>query len=124
MRKDHPIAKKGKITLKNYLNLSHVHISKRNSGLGHVDMTLYRLGLTRRIALRAQHYLVAPYILEQSDLVITSIKSFARGRELKVFKLPFDINPLILHLYCTTTLSVVIFVPLICSSIKYMPFSK
>ena len=99
MRKDHPIAKKGKITLKNYLNLSHVHISKRNSGLGHVDMTLYRLGLTRRIALRAQHYLVAPYILEQSDLVITSIKSFARGRELKVFKLPFDINPLILHLY-------------------------
>ena len=62
-------------------------------------MALSRLGISRRIALRAQHFLVAPYILDQSDLAITSIKSFARGRDLKVFSLPFDIEPLILHLY-------------------------
>jgi len=30
---------------------------------------------------------------------MTTIKSFSRGRELKVFQLPFKINPLVLHLY-------------------------
>ena len=99
VNKKHPIAKKKKISLEDYLNLSHIHISKRASGLGHVDTTLNRLGLTRRIALRAQHFLVAPYIIDQSNLAMTTIKSFSRGRDLKIFELPFKINPLVLHLY-------------------------
>ena len=99
VNKKHPIAKKKKISLEDYLSLSHIHISKRASGLGHVDTTLNRLGLTRRIALKAQHFLVAPYIIDQSNLAMTTIKSFSRGRELKVFQLPFKINPLVLHLY-------------------------
>ena len=99
VNKKHPIAKKKKISLEDYLNLSHIHISKRDSGLGHVDTTLNRLGLARRIALKAQHFLVAPYIIDQSNLAMTTIKSFSRGRELKVFQLPFKINPLVLHLY-------------------------
>jgi len=99
VRKGHPIAKKRKLSLEDYLSLSHIQISKRSSGIGHVDMTLNRLGVSRRIALRAQHYLVAPYIIQQSDLAITSIKSFARGRDLKTLSLPFKIDPLILHLY-------------------------
>ena len=99
VRKGHPIAKKRKLSLEDYLSLSHIQISKRSSGIGHVDMTLNRLGVSRRIALRAQHYLVAPYIIQQSDLAITSTKSFARGRDLKTLALPFKIDPLILHLY-------------------------
>jgi len=99
VNKKHPIAKKKKISLEDYLSLSHIHISKRASGLGHVDTTLNRLGLARRIALKAQHFLVAPYIIDQSNLAMTTIKSFSRGRELKVFQLPFKINPLVLHLY-------------------------
>ena len=99
VNKKHPIAKKKKISLEDYLNLSHIHISKRASGLGHVDTTLNRLGLTRRIALKAQHFLVAPYIIDQSNLAMTTIKSFSRGRDLKIFELPFKINPLVLHLY-------------------------
>ncbi|HHZ84453.1 MAG TPA: LysR family transcriptional regulator, partial [Gammaproteobacteria bacterium] len=99
VNKKHPIAKKKKISLEDYMSLSHIHISKRASGLGHVDTTLNRLGLTRRIALRAQHFLVAPYIIDQSNLAMTTIKSFSRGRDLKIFQLPFKINPLVLHLY-------------------------
>ena len=99
VNKKHPIAKKKKITTKDYLELSHIHISKRATGLGHVDTTLNRLGLTRRIALRAQHFLVAPYIISQSNLAMTTIKSFAQGRNFKIFQLPFKINPLVLHLY-------------------------
>ena len=90
---------KEKITIEDYLDLSHIHISNRKTGMGHVDMTLYKLGLTRDIYLRAQHFLVAPYIVEQSDMAITTTKGFAVDRNLAWRELPFDIDPLVLHLY-------------------------
>lgn len=99
VRKDHPILKKETITMDDYLDLSHIHISNRKTGFGQVDMTLYKLGLSRDIVLRAQHFLVAPYVVEQSDLAITTTKGFAMDRDLPWRKLPFDIDPLILHLY-------------------------
>jgi|TARA_X000000368_G_scaffold48331_1_gene34513 DNA-binding transcriptional LysR family regulator len=99
VREDHPILKKQKITIEDYLDLSHIHISNRKTGMGHVDMTLYKLGLTRDIYLRAQHFLVAPYIVEQSDMAITTTKGFAVDRNLAWRELPFDIDPLVLHLY-------------------------
>ena len=99
VRKDHPILKKQKITIEDYLDLSHIHISNRKTGMGHVDMTLYKLGLSRDIYLRAQHFLVAPYIGDQSDLAITTTKGFAVDRNLAWRELPFDIDPLVLHLY-------------------------
>ncbi len=99
VRKDHPILKKQKITIEDYLDLSHIHISNRKTGMGHVDMTLYKLGLSRDIYLRAQHFLVAPYIVEQSDMAITTTKGFAVDRNLAWRELPFDIDPLVLHLY-------------------------
>ena len=86
------------ITIDDYLNLSHIHISNRKTGLGHVDMALYRLGLKRDITLRAQHFLVAPYILEKSELAITTIKSFTKGKDFKILQLPFEVKPLVLHL--------------------------
>ena len=99
VRKDHPILDEEKITIEDYLDLSHIHISNRKTGMGHVDMTLYKLGLTRDIYLRAQHFLVAPYIVEQSDMAITTTKGFAVDRNLAWRELPFDIDPLVLHLY-------------------------
>lgn len=99
VRKDHPILNLKEITIEDYLKLSHIHISNRKTGLGHVDMALYRLGLSRDISLRAQHFLVAPYIVEQSDLAITTTKGFAVDRNLAWRELPFEIEPLILHLY-------------------------
>jgi DNA-binding transcriptional LysR family regulator len=99
VRKDHPILNLKEITIEDYLKLSHIHISNRKTGLGHVDMARYRLGLSRDISLRAQHFLVAPYIVEQSDLAITTTKGFAVDRDLAWRELPFEIEPLILHLY-------------------------
>ncbi len=93
------LLEKEKITIEDYLNLSHIHITNRKTGMGHVDMTLYKLGLSRDIYLRAQHFLVAPYIVEQSDMAITTTKGFAVDRNLAWRELPFDIDPLVLHLY-------------------------
>ena len=99
INKKHPFAKKKKISIDEYLSLSHIHISKDQHVLGHIDTALNNLGLTRRIALRAQHFLVAPYILEKSELAITTIKSFTKGKDFKILPLPFEVKPLILHLY-------------------------
>ena len=99
INKKHPFAKKKKISIDEYLSLSHIHISKDQHVLGHIDTALNNLGLTRRIALRAQHFLVAPYILEKSELAITTIKSFTKGKDFKILPLPFEVKPLVLHLY-------------------------
>ena len=99
VRKGHPITKKKKITMDDYLALSHVHISNRRLGLGHIDMALYRLGVNRRIALRAQHFLVAPFVIEHSDLALTSTQNFLSSNNLAVIKLPFAVDPVVLHLY-------------------------
>src|SRR3546814_14418116 len=56
MRRGHPLAK-DKLTLEQYLSLSHIHISSRRSGLGLVDLALGKMGLQRKIALRSPHYL-------------------------------------------------------------------
>ena len=99
VRKNHPLTKLKKITLKDYLNLSHVHISNRRKGMGQVDMALSKLGATRRIVLRAQNFLVTPFILEQSNLVMTTSQRFASSLNLRTLDLPFKVPKLELHLY-------------------------
>ena len=103
VRKDHPLCKLKKITLENYLELSHIHISSRRKGMGHVDIALSKLGVFRRIVLRAQHFLVTPFILEQSDLVMTTSEGFAKSLNLKTLNLPFKVPKLELHLYWHTS---------------------
>ena len=98
-RKGHPVMKKKKISMDEYLSLSHIHVSNRKSGIGLVDMALNRLGHSRKITLRSQNFLVAPFVIERSDLVISTTRGFAKHRGLEVMELPFKIDPIVLHLY-------------------------
>jgi DNA-binding transcriptional LysR family regulator len=99
MRQGHPLAKE-KITLDEYLGLTHIHISTRRNGLGHVDLALGRLGLQRTIALRSQHYLMASTVLETTDMVITVPERFACRNGLHYVELPIkDMQTLETHLY-------------------------
>ena len=82
-----------------YLSRSHMHVSNRKSGIGLVDMALNRLGHSRKISLRSQHFLFAPFVVERSDLVITTTRGFDKHRGLEVMELPFKIDPIVLHLY-------------------------
>ena len=99
VRKGHPITKKKNITMEDYLSLSHMHVSNRKNGIGLVDMALNKLGLSREISLRSQNFLVAPYVIERSDITITTTKGFAKHPGLEVMELPFAIEPIVLHLY-------------------------
>lgn len=100
MRKGHPLASKERITLDDYLAQSHIHISSRRNGLGHVDLALGKMGLQRRVDLRSQHYQMAPLVLESTDMVMTVNERFARRHNLHWVELPIDDIPLIqTHLF-------------------------
>ena len=100
MRKGHPLAGKDRISLDDYLAQSHIHISSRRNGLGHVDLALGKMGIQRRVVLRSQHYQMAPLVLESTDMVMTVNERFARRHNLHWVELPIDdIPPIQTHLF-------------------------
>jgi DNA-binding transcriptional LysR family regulator len=71
VRRGNPALGKGRLTLKRYAALPHLLVAPRRSGPGAVDVALQKQGLSRRVALYVSHFLVAPLIVAQSDLVAT-----------------------------------------------------
>lgn len=98
VRRGHPLLEGG-LTLERYLQLEHLHVSSRRSGMGYVDVALNQLGERRHIALRVQHHLTAPDIVRHSDLALSLPNTLARQFDLQLFELPFAVAPLELHLY-------------------------
>ena len=98
MRRGHPLAKE-KLSLDEYLSLSHVHISSRRNGLGMVDLALGKMGLQRRIDLRSQHYMMATQVIRQTDMAVTVPERFAHRHDLHQAALPVEIPPLETHIY-------------------------
>ncbi|NRH29885.1 LysR family transcriptional regulator [Pseudomonas sp. MS19] len=99
VRRGHPMAK-DKISLDEYLALSHIHISSRRSGLGYIDLALGKMGIQRTISLRSQHYLMASTVLQNTDMAMTVPERFARNNDLHYIELPVkDVPSLETHLY-------------------------
>jgi DNA-binding transcriptional LysR family regulator len=70
VRRGHPLASK-RLTLARYVAASHALISPLGKEGSRTDDALARMGLSRRVAVTVPHFLVAPYIVAQSDLVLT-----------------------------------------------------
>lgn len=70
VRRDHPNVGR-RMTLEKYLELPHALVSPRGGRAGIVDDALAKLGRTRRVAVTVPHFLVAPFLIERSDLVLT-----------------------------------------------------
>ncbi|RRJ84712.1 LysR family transcriptional regulator [Aestuariirhabdus litorea] len=100
LRKDHPLSVES-ITPEQYLALDHIQVSSRRSGLGYVDLALGKLGLQRRIALRANYNLMASRVVKKTDMALTIPYSLvANDPDLRVLELPFKgVDPLQCHLY-------------------------
>lgn len=98
LRGDHPLAAHNSLTLEQYLQLEHIHVSSRRSGPGLVDMALNKLGRRRSIKLRVQHYRVAPLVVLKTHLALTVPASLAHQYPAKVFELPFQIPQMDWHL--------------------------
>jgi DNA-binding transcriptional LysR family regulator len=76
-RKGHP-AIRGKLGLKAYLAQQHVQVSSRRRGPGLEDMELARVGVSRRIRLRCQHYGTACRVVSRTDLLATMPQRYAK----------------------------------------------
>lgn len=95
----HPLAHRQKLTLEDYLDLTHILVSSRPRGGGLVDIELGKVGVSRRIAVRLQHYQSAFHMIEQTDLALTAPLQLTRMYNCRVFPLPFEAPNLELQLY-------------------------
>jgi len=98
MRPENPLADQ-ELTLERYLDSKHVHVSSRQTGRGHADIALAKLGHKRKISMRVQHYLIAGRITSQNDLLWTVPQGLVTQSELVIKALPFKIEALGSSLY-------------------------
>jgi DNA-binding transcriptional LysR family regulator len=83
------------LSLETYLAVSHLLVSVKQDRIGRVDTLLAEQNLKRHIALSIPHFLTAPFILAQTDLVATLAQrlalTFAQYQPLKLLPVPFSI---------------------------------
>jgi len=73
LRRDHPLLARSKsLTLKRYLELGHLLVAPGGTPGSIVDTELEKRGLSRRVVLSVSSFLVAPFVIAQSDLVSTA----------------------------------------------------
>jgi DNA-binding transcriptional LysR family regulator len=100
-RSGHPTAKLP-MTIDNFLELRHLKIAQSPTDTRFVDDALARLGLARKVALQVEHWLSAPEIVRNSNLV-SIIWETTAGRvshDGMIFgKLPFATKPFEFKLY-------------------------
>ncbi len=70
MRRGHPASKKP-LTIARYATLSHLVIAPHGDERTKIDILLADQGLERHVAMTVSHFLVAPFIIAESDLILT-----------------------------------------------------
>ena len=94
VRQDHPVIRDAP-TLQEYLSMPHMLISRTGSNVGLIDQNLSEMGLERRIKLIVPHFLSAPLIVAQTDMVLSLpyriAKQFQQIADLAIFPVPLDL---------------------------------
>jgi len=93
-RRGHPALRRS-LTRRSYLAARHLHVSPWGER-GFIDEMLGRHGVSRRIAVTVSHFLLAPAILEQTDLIATlplrMLTPMAERFALRLREPPFDLG--------------------------------
>lgn len=71
VRRGHPSVGE-ELDLDTFVRLPHLLIAPRGRGKGAVDVVLEDRGLSRRVAVRTASFLLAPWIVSSSDMVLTA----------------------------------------------------
>jgi DNA-binding transcriptional LysR family regulator len=95
-RGDHP-SLDGSLDLDRYLSLRHLQVSMKGNPHGYVDAVLAERGVKRNVAVTVGHFLMAPMLVDASDLVATEPRrlfgSLAGRLPLKLLPPPIEIPP-------------------------------
>ena len=73
------------------MHQKHLHVSGRKRGLHLIDVELDKIGYRRKVALRCQHFLIAPRIIQSTDLVLMGTRSFAKRNNMPFVEIPIEI---------------------------------
>jgi len=94
VRADHPRVGKA-LDLDTYADLPHVFVAPRGTPGGIVDVVLAKHKRTRRVAIAVPQFLLAPFLVSQSDMVVTIgrrvAEAFAKMLPLRVLEPPVKI---------------------------------
>jgi len=95
IRRSHPLARDGALTLKDFLAGSHIFIEAMGSGHKIIERTLERRGIKRGVSLRVPHFLPVPMIVASTDRIVTVpsrlAKAFETLGQARVHRLPVKI---------------------------------
>lgn len=101
VRRDHPAIKR-RLTLRQYVRLSHVQIAPRGQPGGYVDQLLAERGQRRRVGRAVPYFRTALEMVARSDAVITVserlVERFAPALGLRVLEPPLPLEPYTLSL--------------------------
>ncbi|MGJ7459316.1 LysR family transcriptional regulator [Halomonas sp. RA08-2] len=92
MRKDHPLAGVD-FDMDTFRAATHAVVVARGTGHGIVEEQLARAGIARPVRLELPHFAAVPYIVSESDLVVTVTDKFAEAIR-KRFDLAVHEHPL------------------------------
>lgn len=94
VRQNHPSIQQAP-TLDEYLSMSHMLISRTGSNVGLVDQKLSEMGLERRIKLIVPHFLSAPMIVAETDMILSLpyriAEQFKKIAALNIFPIPINL---------------------------------
>lgn len=94
VRKDHPVID-DTLSLEQYVKMDHVLISPSGNEYGIVDHWLHQHDLSRKIVSIVPHFLPAPLIIAQTDMVLTLpyriAEKFLQMAPLKLFQTPVEL---------------------------------
>lgn len=103
VRKNHPILQES-ITLESYIACPHALVTITGSPVlsikvspkSHVDLKLEELGVKRRVMLKIPHFLAAPLIIAETDLILTLPRRiallYADFAQLSLFDSPINLG--------------------------------
>ena len=102
VRRGHPVAEAGPLTLERYLRLPHAVVSRRGEREGLVTAALAGLGVERRVSLVVPHFGATPGVIAASDLAVTVPSDLLRtgaAAELTGLPLPFAVPEIPVAMY-------------------------
>ena len=101
-RAGHPLAK-GKFTLAKFLKAQHITVLAAGTGHARAEAMLHKLGVERLVVLQVPHFLSVPYLVAQSDLLVTVPDKLAQAAAavhgLQVLPHPVDLPAFEVNLF-------------------------